>query len=526
MARKVVISVMLAAVAALAWQGLTSVPAGADEEAGSLITWGKDSVWGLFPDAVNGQTHAGYYKPGDGSWHMVGDAPDYALQHTGLTFQWQEDGVLFAIGNEDGDPYLYWYSLYDNSWHSEGLPFSLGSGACVTYQPNVSYDGQTCPVPGWLYCVSGGGTDFWRYSIPTSLPETPSGGIYPPDGAQIADRTPLFQWGSAITTRYRLQVARDPSFDTTVIDTLKSLPEHEEFVENGLSLSNGSYYWRSAALMGGLWSWSSVHSFEVNSGWQQLAGVPQSVGTGAATAYDADILGHAAILALVGGNATGFYGYDISCNKWDTLESAPLPENPGTSLTTHDATEASGFYPWAAFGGSDTSDDPYYFDPAHSPHWVDFSQVSRDSCYRSRFPSRLGPGASLVYGTNRNIYLIAGSDYSGNPRSSFYRLQPPGSVMDGSQTSTTCRAVGLAHIISRYDDVQVEYQLPASAHVRATLHDAVGRLIGVLDAGRQQAGVHRLSWNSDGKGPQLSPGAYFLLLDMGKEQARLKVVLR
>jgi len=56
---------------------------------------------------------------------------------------------------------------------------------------------------------------------------------------------------------------------------------------------------------------------------------------------------------------------------------------------------------------------------------------------------------------------------------------------------------------------------------RATLHDAVGRLVDALDAGQQQAGKHRLRWKCSGSGPKLGPGAYFVLLDMGKEQARL-----
>jgi len=524
MPKKVVICVMLAVGAALAWQGLTSVPAGADEEVGSLITWGKDSVWGLFPDAFNGETHAGYYRPGDGSWHMVDDPSDSALQYTGLTFQWQEDGVLFAIGNEGGDSYLYWYSLYDDSWYSDGLPFSLGAGACIAYQPNANYDEEMYPVPGWLYCLAGGGTGFWRYSISTSLPDVPSSGIYPVNGATIADETPLFQWCSATTNLYRLQVATDAAFSDPVIDTACSEPEHK-VVDGGL-LSNGSYYWRSAALIDGTWCWSNVHSFELSGGWQQLAGVPEGVGAGATVAYDADILGHEAILALVGGNATGFYGYDISGSEWDTLESAPLPESLGSSLATHDATEAGGLYPWAAFGGSDTADGPYYFNPARSPHWVSFSQASQDSYYNSRFPSRLGAGASMVYGTNKNIYLIVGADSSGNPRDDFYRLQPPGLLMDGSQASGPHHGIGRAHVLSRYDDVQVEYQLPVSTHVRAALHDAVGRLVGVLDAGQQQTGVHRLSWKCDASGRKLSPGAYFVLLDMGQEQARLKAVLR
>ncbi len=524
MVKKVVVCVMLAAVAALAWQGLTSVPAGADEETGSLITWGKDSVWGLFPDALGGETHAGYYKPGDQSWNMVDDVADHALQRTGLTFQWQEDGVLFAIGNEAGDPHLYAYSLYDDAWYRDALPFSLGAGACIAYQPNASYDEETYPVPGWLYCLAGGGNGFWRYSIPTSLPGVPSNGVYPADGATIADRTPLFQWGSAATNSYRLQVATDPACSTRVIDVMGADPAHQ--VEEGNALSNGWHYWRSAALIGGIWSWSSVHSFELDGGWQQLAGIPQSIGAGAAVAFDADILGHEAILALVGGNATGFYGYDIAGNKWDTLESAPSSVSIGTSLTTHDATGANGYYPWAAFGGSDTADDPYYFDPTHSPHWVDFYQASQDSYYSSRFSTRLGAGASMVYGANRNLYLIVGLDNGGNPRNNFYRLQPPGSVMDGSQTGVQRSEIGRAHVLSRYDDVQVEYQLPVSARVRATLHDAVGRLVGSLDAGQQNAGLHQLIWNRDPEGRKLSAGAYFVHLNMGKEQARLKAVLR
>jgi hypothetical protein len=524
MVKKVIVCVMLAVVAALAWQGVTSVPAGADEEAGSLITWGKDSVWGLFPDAINGATHAGHYKPGDQSWHMVDDVSDHALLNTGLTFQGQEEGVLFVIGSEDGSPYLYWYSLYDNSWHNDELPFSLGAGACVAYQPNDDYDEEAYPVPGWLYCLTGGGTNFWRYSIPTSLPGVPSSGIYPANGATIADKMPLFQWGSAATDSYRLQVATDPACSTRVIDVITSTPEHR--VEEGNALSNRWHYWRSAALIAGVWSWSSVHNFEIIGGWQQLASLPQNVGVGAAVAYDADILGHEAILALVGGNATGFYGYDTAGNKWDTLESAPLPESLGTSLTTHDATGANGYHPWAAFGGSDTADDPYYFDPTQSPHWVKFYQASQDSYYISRFPTRLGAGASMVYGTDNDLYLITGLDNGGNPRNNFYRLQPLGLLMDGSQTSVQRNGASRAHVISRYDDVQIQYQLPVSAHVRATLHDAVGRLVGALDAGQQQAGVHRLSWKCGGSGLKLGPGAYFVLLDMGKEQAKLKAVLR
>jgi DNA-binding beta-propeller fold protein YncE len=74
--------------------------------------------------------------------------------------------------------------------------------------------------------------------------------------------------------------------------------------------------------------------------------------------------------------------------------------------------------------------------------------------------------------------------------------------------------------------VLIEYQLPVSGHVRATLHDALGRRIGVLAAGEQKAGTHRLSWNRDQEGRRLSAGTYFVILDTGPEQARLKAVVR
>jgi hypothetical protein len=79
MVMKVVISIMLASVAALAWQGLTSVPGVAYEETGSLITWGQDSVWGLFPDASNGQTHAGVPPLISGFWFLNSELSESGL---------------------------------------------------------------------------------------------------------------------------------------------------------------------------------------------------------------------------------------------------------------------------------------------------------------------------------------------------------------------------------------------------------------------------------------------------------------
>jgi hypothetical protein len=42
----------------------------------------------------------------------------------------------------------------------------------------------------------------------------------------------------------------------------------------------------------------------------------------------------------------------------------------------------------------------------------------------------------------------------------------------------------------------------------------------------QQPGTHRLGWTHDNEGRRLSAGTYFVLLEAGTEQARLKVVVR
>jgi len=41
----------------------------------------------------------------------------------------------------------------------------------------------------------------------------------------------------------------------------------------------------------------------------------------------------------------------------------------------------------------------------------------------------------------------------------------------------------------------------------------------------QEPGTHRLNWSRNGEGSRLSAGAYFVLLDMGSGQVRLKSVI-
>jgi len=69
----------------------------------------------------------------------------------------------------------------------------------------------------------------------------------------------------------------------------------------------------------------------------------------------------------------------------------------------------------------------------------------------------------------------------------FYAIdQEDKELLEGGSQSGDARVGNMqARVIASFDGVEVEYQLPAAAHVRATLHDATGSSR-ALDAGEQQ----------------------------------------
>jgi hypothetical protein len=156
--------IALAATALMAWTPLASIPEPASAEAGACIAFGKDSVWGVFPSSDSDMTYAAVYTPSADTWALLEEVYDFRLAYTACTFQWQEDGVFFAIGKDDDDSYLFSYSLYTEVWEEEEIDldteFVLTEGACLAYQPNVNYNSQLYPAPGWLYCLPGEGTEF------------------------------------------------------------------------------------------------------------------------------------------------------------------------------------------------------------------------------------------------------------------------------------------------------------------------------------------------------------------------------
>ncbi|MFN8179025.1 MAG: FlgD immunoglobulin-like domain containing protein [bacterium] len=75
-------------------------------------------------------------------------------------------------------------------------------------------------------------------------------------------------------------------------------------------------------------------------------------------------------------------------------------------------------------------------------------------------------------------------------------------------------------------DVAVGFSVPEVSWVRAGVYDAAGRLIRVLEDGRQAAGEHTLTWQGrDAQGNRVASGVYFVRLVGGGGTAVRKVVL-
>jgi len=536
--------VLIAATAATAtqyyeWIELDGTPEDCGQ--GAHITYGAGSIWGVFPYADDGETWVAHYDPlptnndpPDGDWTELDDpVPVDVSHHTGVTFQWTGGNALYVIGDDgNGQTIMTWY-LTDapQQWVNHYIDeFSLGDGACIVYAPNPSC-GPDCQVVGYIYCLPGNGNEFWRYGIEPAAAEYVSvQGIFPPDGSTIADQTPLFKWNYADPGQYRLQGSTDELFSTTVIDEVVYVPQFQVTSK----LANATYYWRIGLPNGINWLWGTTHNFVLQGGFTRVHSMPDGVtiANGAAMVYEGDpwSVYRPYIFAAVGGGSTNFYRYNMATGPggWTPtgwLKDTPKPQYPGTSLTSNDPTEEYGQWPAAAFGGSTTSDRPWSYESHDPPNdmWVEFPSENFEA-----FLQPLGAGACFVAGPRPWSYLTTG-EQDGEATDYFYAIEPKHIKHPhggGSQSGDAHTGSIPARVIATYDGIAVEYQVPAATHVRATLHDAVGRLVGVLDAGSQQPGTHRLSWTRDAEGRRLSAGAYFVLLDLGTEQTRLKAIMR
>jgi len=539
MLKHTIVCVVLVAAAAMGWGQLDDVPVSVEH--GAHLTWGNGLIWGMFPVYAQGggneKTYVLTYTPGadpDSMWDDSTITPmaSRRLLDASLTFQWNEQPVLWGCGRHEdgGNEYskLYWYVVDSALWHQDTIDtFTLGDGASIAYVPNDYYHPMNYVCTGWIYCIPGGNsTHFWRYAVDGEyLPDLELYGYYPGPGAIIADQTPHFSWNSSASTQYRIQVSTDQYFSSPDIDEVVLNPDFEPAAK----LANGTYYWRTATWTSGAWSWcANFRYFDLQGGWTSLPAIPEAVTDGGIIAYDKGSFGTGSrsILAFPGGwhlnHYVYTYKYNITQNSWVQLDSVyGESEYQGTSLTTSSPTpEASAPLVMAAFSSEGNGDVPYQFTEAG---WDGWCNDNGDSMLNSHFPRYIGPYSSMVIGGDNLMYLIPGCDY-GDGEDFYYVQLPTGG--EGGQAGTSRIGGVKAHVIAGYHDVAIEYQLAATAHVRAILHDAVGRQVGFLDAGEQTPGTHRLNWDRNAEGRRLSAGAYFVLFDTGTEQARLKAVVR
>ena len=519
MLRAAICCLMLAATVAVAWETMASVDYPAEVQSGSAITYGDGKIWGIFPDPSDSLwTYFEYYDPnylGGPAWVYPGQMSDlFFLGDPAITFQWRFGGEVLVVGTEDGDPdwpMLYSYSLMESSWEEEEIEdFSLGAGASIAFRPAANYYGTY--VAGWMYCMAGGGKEFWCYSIPGPGDMTVDG-ICPGETSLIADQTPLFIWGPAQgAQKYKLTISLNsgmssPVFVDSTNDTTYQVTD---------SLSNDVYYWQAASRQGAVWSAGAVHSFTLEGGWTQLSDLPVDVTYGASLAYEKDFYNNEECLIAFTAGHQYLDVYSVSGNTWNSDITTPKGQCVGSAIVTHEAASSTPpplEGPWAVFG---EDCDSVYYHTYDKPGWPHYYSV----------PQSLGPGASLAYSIESGtpyLYLIVGEDEY-DPRNDFYRQELPTS--GGGQGRVSRLGAARAFAITGSGTVEVQYQLPATAHVHAALHDAVGRQVGMLDAGEQKPGAHMLSWEQDGQGRRLSAGVYFVLLDMGAEQATLKAVVR
>jgi hypothetical protein len=564
MLRTTLCCLLLAATAAIAdppppwpWERLEDAPylvrQGSHITYGVVNTSGDPGIWGVFPviDEANhiDATYAAYYSPlsedpydpNQGHWHVIDpEVPSYvALAYTGFTFQWDE--APYVIGADTSDPeeppdgWLFWYSLNDEKWYEYDIDeedengnedgLVLGPGACIAYAPNAEYS-SALQIEGWIYCLPGDGREFWRKAIGTT--SIAVAGIFPPTGSTIADPTPLFKWNPASPWQYRLQVSTVQNFSTTVIDVVVYDAEYQTTSK----LTNGEYFWRVGTPYGLNWFWGTTRNFVLQGTFEKLTSIPEKAVEGAAMAYFQNSLiydGEPQIFAVTGyqdvNNARHFYRWNIQDEQWTTLADAPKDEMPGTSLTTPDPVGGHHWCVGAAFGQSATVERPWSYNTLED-EWFGY-----DPDAFGPYPQPLGPGATFVVGPSPFSYLTPGARYVGDTGTYyFYAIDPEYKKhkkhAGGSQAGDAHTGSLRAQVIASNNDVKVEYQLPAAARVRATLHDAAGRQIGVLDIGVQESGTHRLSWNQDREGRKLASGAYFVLLNLGREQVGLKAVIR
>jgi hypothetical protein len=152
----------------------------------------------------------------------------------------------------------------------------------------------------------------------------------------------------------------------------------------------------------------------------------------------------------------------------------------------------------------------------HGVSWSDLERIDDDTTWSCFYPD-------IGVDSTGYAYVVWVEARNGLTTRIWFSTNNPAAIAEEPpQVSRGAKA----HAITGHDGIEVEYQLPAATRVRATLHDVVGRQVGMQDAGVQQPGLHKLSWVRDNEGRKLSAGTYFVLIDAGTARTTVKAVVQ
>lgn len=243
--------------------------------------------------------------------------------------------------------------------------------------------------------------------------------------------------------------------------------------------------------------------------WEELPDFQSGIMAGGAMCYNTHE-GNEMIYAFPGNGSDDFYGYDINSDAWRQLESTPLPQNNGSSITDgHPHSD----YLSAIFGENNST---WWYYHIEDDDWDDWNDD---------LPADLGAGATITRSaSNGDLWLAIGGESDRFFTHSGYDEDED--TEEGPESQQTMMLSQKSGIWSYSDRVVIHYSNDIATPVKIQIYDLSGKLVKVLFNGKTEQGEHQVSWNKTDKfGKKTSSGIYFITIDRENKVERLKTII-